>query len=298
MYTFEDSYEEVQEISGDYSTSRLIKIKRDINQGATIFINSLGRKFNKEYITSSLVADQQYYQLPAGALRSSEVRVINGTQYLQPILVTSEEEWNRLNSISTTSNIPTHYYIRGFKEVGFYPVPGAAVTNGFKTSIEPQHGTLTQADYAIGTVTVADGSVDITHSATGFTPQMVGRGFEVTDGTDTRWYKIASYSSPSLLKLENFYEGISGAGRSFRIGEVFKIPNGYEDAPGYHALMKYYLGQKDKATAGDYRVLFKDQLKGAKTTYGRSTSRMGVKTTNLRARKAKWIDLTPPVSYP
>jgi hypothetical protein len=297
ILTFQDQYTLYQQLTQDYSTAGLVIAKRDINEGGAVFLNRFGRKFDKEYLTASLVANQQYYQLAAGTLRSSEVRCLNGTNYYTPDLVASEEEWNKLNTITTTGSIPSHYYIRGFNEIGLYPIPSAAVTNGLQISLEPQHVDLTQDDYTTGTVTVTNGAVAITHSASGFTPQMVGRWLQVTDGTDGKWYRIASYTSSSVVSLENYYEGVSGSGRTFRIGEIMKIPNGYQDAPVYYAAERFYLTQNDEPSANGYNIRFEKKMKNAKETYGKSTSRQGVKTRRT-GRRASWIDLTPPVTYP
>lgn len=297
MLTFQDQYTMAQNITGDTAAATLTLFKRDINEGGAMFLNRLGRKFNKEYKTASIVSAQQYYQMPADVLRISEVRVLQGTTYYTPQLVTSEEEWNDLNFITLSGSFPTHYYIRGFNEVGLYPVPSAAVDDGLSVSYEPQHVELTTADYSTGSVTVTNESVTITHSGTGFTPQMVGRYLQVTDTTDGRWYRITAYVSSSELSLENYYEGISGSGRAFRIGEVMKIPQAYQDAPVYYALDRYYLTQNDQNSADRFALRFDRKVKSAKETYGRSTSQMGVKRPAVRGRQS-WIDLTPPVTYP
>jgi len=297
MLTFQDQYQMLQQLTGDTSTASLVMFKRDINEGGAMFLNRLGRKFNKEYMTASLTAAQQYYQLPAEAIRISEIRCLNGTNYYTPVLVTSELEWNQLNTISTSGNYPTHYYIRGFNEVGLYPIPSTTVANGLVVSLEPQHVDLTHDDFTTGTVTVSNGSATLTHSATGFLPEMVGRWLQVTDGTDGKWYRIAAYTSTSVLTLENYYEGVSGSGRSFRIGEVMKIPNAYQDAPVYYAAERYYMVQNDQRTAPLFAQRFELKVKSAKETYARSTSRMGVKSRNNN-RRPSWIDLTPPVTYP
>jgi hypothetical protein len=297
MLTFTDQTNMFQQISGDRSAAGLIIAKRDINEGGAMFLNRLGRKFNKEYLTTSLVLNQQYYQFASEILRISEIRVLNGTTYYTPQLVTSEEEWNNLNNTTVSGSMPTHYYVRGFNEVGLYPIPSAAVTNGLVVSYEPQHVDLTADDYTTGTITVSNGSVTITHSATGFTPQMVGRYLQVTDGTDGKWYRIGAYSSSSVLTLENYYEGIGGAGRSFRIGEVMKIPQAYQDAPVYYALDRYFQTQTDQKTANNYQARFDAKVKSAKQTYSKSTSRAGVKT-GRSGRTPTWLDLTPPVTYP
>jgi hypothetical protein len=297
MLTFSDQYGMAQQITGDTSAAALAAFKRDINEGGSVFLNRLGRKFNHEIKITNIVDGQQYYQMPSDVIRVSDIRVLNGTTYYVPELVTSEEMWNKMNSTTYSGNYPTHFYIRGFNEIGLWPIPSSNVTNGLTVSFEPQHVELTQADVTTGSVTVSNGSINVTHSGTSFTPQMVGRYFQVTDSTDGRWYRIGAYVSSSSIQLENYYEGISGSGRSFRIGEIMKIPQGYQDAPVFFALDRYYLTQGDKNTAAVYSLRFDQKLKSAKSTYGKSTAKSGVKKGNS-GRPMSWIELTPPVSYP
>lgn len=297
MLTFTDQQNMYQQITGDYSATGLLVAKRDINEGGAMFLNRLGRKFNRQYKTANLRENQQYYQFSADVLRISGVRCLNGSFYYTPEMVTSEDEWNMLNSITLTGSIPTHAYIRGFNEVGLLPIPAADVTHGLEVSFEPQHVLLTQDDLTVGTITVSSGAVAITHSGTSFTPQMVGRWLQITDGTDGRWYRIAAYVSPSVLNLENYYEGISGSGRTFRIGEVMKIPEAYQDAPVYYAVDRFYLTQNDQRTAAQFASRFDMKLKSARETYGRSTVHAATRT-RLSNRRARWIDLTPPITYP
>lgn len=300
MLTFQDQWTLYQQLTQDYSTAGLVIGKRDINEGAAVFLNRLGRKFNKEYLKAGLVANQQYYQFASEVLRISEIRVLNGTNYYSPILITSESEWNQRNIIATTGNYPTHYYIRGFNEVGLYPIPVSTVANAIIVSYEPQHIDLTQDDFTTGTITVSNGSPNgqtITHSATGFTQNMVGRWLQITDGTDGKWYRIGAFTSSSVMILDNYYEGIAGSGRTFRIGEIMKIPNGYQDAPVYYACSRFYMTQNDQRTSPIYDARFDAKVRGAKETYARSTSRMGVRTRNNTSRP-DWRYLTPPIVYP
>jgi hypothetical protein len=288
-----------QQLTGDYSDAGLVIAKRDINEGGAVFLSQLRRKINKEYISRSLTAAQAYYQFPAGLLRMSEVKFLSGTNYYRAALVTDEDEWNAITAIPSTATYPQYYYIRGDKELGVYPTPSATVASGIQLSHEPQHVDLTQDDYTTGTLTVTNDNIAVTHSATGFLPQMVGRYLQVTDGTDGKWYRIASYGSTNSLNLENYYEGISGSGRTFRIGEVMKIPQGYQDAPVYYAVERFYMTQNDRATAAEYNVRFKTKLKLAKEAFGSTTSRLGVKSSNIKhGRRPQWIDFTPPVTYP
>lgn len=297
MLTFTDQQTLYQQLTQDYSTPGLVIAKHDINEGCAMFLNRLGRKFNKEYLTASLVANQQYYQFPSEILRISEIRVLNGTNYYTPTLVTSESEWNQRNMIVVKGNYPTYYYIRGFNEVGLFPVPSAALANAIQVSYEPQHVDMTQDDYTTGTITVSNNSQTVTHSATGFTQSMIGRWLQVTDGTDGKWYRIGAYVSTSSLTLENYYEGISGSGRTFRIGEVAKIPNAYQDAPVFFAAERFYMTQNDQRTAPIFAQRFEQRVRSAKETYAHSTSRMGVKSRNS-TRRPDWRYLTPPITYP
>lgn len=296
MFTFQDQYQMAQEISGDYSAAGLVLFKRDINDGGAHFLNRLGRKFNKGYKTTNLVASQQYYQFPMDVLRISDVAITIGSFVYNPQLITSEEEWILLNQTVITSDYPMYYFIRGFNEIGIYPVPASSQANGLKVSFEPQHILLTQADFTTGTVSVTNDSVAITHSGTGFTPSMVGRMFQVTDGTDGNWYRISAYVSSSVLNLENYYQGITGTA-TFRTGEVMKLPQSYHDAPVYYALDKYYIRRGNADDAADFLLRFDRKVESAKKTYGRSTSHMGVRSTKVR-RYRPWVDAPPAVTYP
>lgn len=297
MLTFQDQHLMTQQISGNYDADQLVLFKRDINEGGTVFLNRLGRKFNRQYKNASLVAGQQYYQLPMDVIRVGEVSITVGSFVYHPSLVASEEAWILLNQTSVTGDFPTHYFVRGFNEIGIYPIPASSMSNALRVSYEPQHTELIYDDFTSGTVTVTEGSTTITHSATGFVPSMVGRMFQVTDGTDGNWYRVATYNSSSSLDLENVYQGASNPGKSFRIGQVMKIPQGYQDAPVYFALGRYYLGRNDQSSAAVYDNRFDAKLKSAKETYGRSTSRLGVK--NSMPRKYRpWMDAPPAINYP
>ena len=300
MLTFTDQVEMAQEITQDTNSSQLALFKRDINEGGAMFLNRLGRKFNKEYKVTDLKANQQYYQMSADTLRISEIKVLNGSYYYTPQLIVDESSWNMINATTVTANYPLYYYIRGFNEVGLYPIPSTDIEDGLTVSYEPQHVELFEDDFTDGTVTVSNGSVTVTHSSTGFAPNMVGRYLQITDSTDGRWYRVAAYVSSSEIELENYYEGISGSGREFRIGEVMKIPQAYQDAPVYYAVERYYLTQNDQNNADRFRVRFNDKVRSAKETYAKSTSQMGVRKRMFdgRQRKPSWIDLTPPVQYP
>lgn len=301
MFTFQDQTTWLQKKTGDTSAERKAIFQQDLNEGATLFMNRLGRKFNKEYRTTGIKAGQQYYQLPYDVLRPSEIRVKFGSLWYSPQLIVSEAQWNSLNMQAISDSVPQFYYIRGANEIGLWPIPNANVSGGLEISHEPQHVDLAADDFTTGKIAVTNGSVTITHSATGFKKSHVGMHLQVAgDGKD---YRIAGYISSSQLSLENYYEGDTVAispGVDFRIGPVMKIPKGYQKAPCYYAMEQYQLGEEDEKQAAQWAARFQGAIEECKETYSRSTSRMGVrKGPATRQRKGRgWIDLQPPVTYP
>jgi hypothetical protein len=298
MQTFPDHYQALQKKTGDFSATRLATFKTDLNEGATQFMNRLGRKVNREYITSSLKSNRQYYQMPYGCLRVYTLRVKVGSSWYTPDPVFSEDQWNDLNANNNTSTIPLYYFIRGFNEIGLWPIPSLDNTNAMEVSYDPAHIDLTADDYIVGKVTVTNGQVTVVGIGTTFTDTMVGRWIQLTN--DGKSYRISGFIDATHLSLENYYEGdtVAAPGSNYRIGEVFKIPKGYQKAPQHYAMEQYYLEKEDDRMTALYSGYFERLIKEAKSTYGTSTGRMGVKT-RITSRKGRgWIDNQPPVSYP
>jgi hypothetical protein len=305
MFTFQDQTTWLQKKTGDYSAERKAIFQQDLNEGATLFMNRLARKFNKEFRTTDIKAGQQYYQLPYDVLRPSGIRIKSGSIWYGLgsglTLISSEDQWNGLNMQAISSSAPQYVYIRGANEIGIWPIPTANVVKGLEVSHEPQHVDLAADDFTTGKLAVTNGSVTITHSATGFKKSHVGMHLQVSgDGKD---YRIAGYVSTSVMSLENYYEGDTVAispGVDFRIGPVMKIPKGYQKAPCYYAMEQHELGNEDEKAAATWAGLFQGAVEECKETYGRSTSRMGVRNNpQSRQRKGRgWIDLQPPVTYP
>lgn len=74
------------------------------------------------------------------------------------------------------------------------------------------------ANYATGTVTVANGSNRVIGAATTFTLGMVGLYFKKAG--DATSYKIANFISTTEVQLDTNYRGTSGAGATYAIGDV------------------------------------------------------------------------------
>lgn len=268
--TWSDQQNLIQEITGLTDAASLTVFKRDINTGASLFLAVLGREYNRKSRVTDLKADQQYYQLPEDAHKLKEVIASWSSTYKNPLeQVPDEHSWRRLNMVSVTGQ-PTHYFIRGYDEIGLYPIPSANVTNGLELVFSPRHVQLTEDDYSTGTVTVTDGSQTVTGSGTTFTAKMVGQWFQVTDGTDENWYRVSAYTSATVLTIENYYQGTSGSGKTYRIGQVMDLPEEYLEGPVDYAAYRFYLkrGSKEK---NDFKALFEESLQRAKQEYGQMT---------------------------
>jgi hypothetical protein len=175
-----------------------------------------------------------------------------------------------MNMYSQTGQ-PTHYYLRGYDEIGFYPIPSESVTNGIELAFSPRHIELTQDDYTTGTITVTNGSQTVTGSGTTFTAKMVGQWLEVTDGTDGNWYRVSEYTSATVITLENYYQGASGSAKTYRIGQVMDLPEEALEAAVDYAMYRHFLKRGDKDSALVFKQLFETTLDMIKNNYSQTT---------------------------
>lgn len=267
--TWTDQYTMAKQLAGVTDTASLTRLKRDMNIGATKFLAALGREYNRHSRFTNLVANQQYYQFPADGQKLKEVIVSTGTYNPPMEQIPDELAWRFMNMLSVTSQ-PTHFWIRGNNEFGLYPIPSASITNGIEMVFSPKHVEQTEDDVT-GTCTVSNGSTTVTNSGTTFTQKMEGQWFQITDGTDERWYRIKTYTSSSVIVLENYYQGTSGSGRSFRIGQVMDLPEECLEGPVDYALYRFYLMRGDSNRAVEFKALYQDALELAQNTYANVT---------------------------
>lgn len=260
-----------QEVIGLNDAITLVRLKRDINVGASKLLAMLGREFNRKERYTNTVANQQYYQLPEDGQKLKEVIVSIGGWNVPLEQVADEHVWLQMNSLPGYSGQPTHYFVKGYDQIGIYPVPSATVTNGIELVFSPKHVEMTQSDYTTGSITVTQGSQTITGTGTTFSQTLVGQWLQATDGTDENWYKVATFGDPSTLTIDNFYQGPSGSGKTFRIGQVVDIPEEFSEAPSDYACFRFYLARGDAVKASVFKDLFDSGLELAKDTYGNTT---------------------------
>ncbi len=224
---------------------------------------------------TNLVEEKQYYQSPEDTQRISLVIATSSGNRIPLTQVPDEESWRLLNMVDTPGQ-PTHFFIRGFDEIGIYPIPPADVTAGLEIVFGPRSAYLRADDITdtstSTTVTVTNGGQVVTSSGTPFTAAMVGRGFEVTDGTDSRWYRISEFTDTANVKIENYYQGSSGSAKTFRIGDVMDIPDEYLECPAYWPIYRFWKRRGDTTKADKAFAEFKDGLDSCQEEYSQQTN--------------------------
>lgn len=273
--TWSDQQLLAQQNSGLSDPANLLAFKRDMNTGATLFVSQLGREYNRHSRFTDLKSGYQFYQMPEDAHRLKEIIVSSGT-YTPPMeQIPDETGWRMMNMLPITG-VPTHYWIKGYKEVGLYPTPSANISQGIELVFSPEHLTMTEDDYTTGTINVQQNSVTISIANGVFTPKMADLGLwlTVTDGSDENWYKITGYTSSSTLTIENFYQGETGSTKPFRIAQIMdNMPAEFLEAPVDYAMYRFYMkrGVIGLGQATAFKQSFDNALQAAKDEYGQVT---------------------------
>lgn len=234
---------------------------------------------NKKDTSLVTVASQQFYEIPQriGKVKTFTITVSSLTYTPREII--DENEWNRLNEITVTSNTVEAFFVRG-GQVGFYPVP-ASSSNTITSYGRAIPKDLTIADYTTGTITtLAAAGTAVTGSGTTWTAPMVGRYLRITESDtantgDGYWYEIASRSSSTAIVLTKPYAGtaISTGSAAYTIGQMSLLPEGYHELPVYDAVRTYFASvQPDQGKFNLYNVMFKEMMAGLLVDYASQSS--------------------------
>lgn len=268
LITFQDMYQMAQGTSHFNDATITTQFKRDINTGCSKLMAALGRQYTRRSRFADLVASQQYYQYPEDAFKIRDVTTHIGNIARPMVEITDDDYWQRLNQVAITG-LPAYYHVQGFDEVGLLPIPVDATSAGLELIFTLRHVRMTKDDYTTGTVTVASGSQTVTGSGTDFTG-MVGRAFEVTDGSGDSWYRVQSVESATSMTLENYYQDTSGSTLAYRIGQAPQIPEEYTESAVDYALSRLYRG-RDLMKADSFLKLFDDAVEEARSLYSNAS---------------------------
>ena len=245
------------------------------NQGYKMLLGVLGRQLTEKVKTATTVASQRGYQMPPDCAWVKNVSVLVGTTKYPLQEVQSEQAWDYYTQNDYTG-IPQRFFYRPRFGIGggvleLDPIPGAS-TYTVRLTIEATDKDLSKDAYTTGTVTVANGSANVTGSGTTFAADMVGRVFQLTsDGEDRLWYRVKTFTSTTAIVLENVYEGSGTSGLSYKIAEVFNVPEDIQILPCYFALWQWYDSKKDPTNSLKYKNYWENGIKQARLTHGTKT---------------------------
>lgn len=230
----------------------------------------------KQY-TKLTVASAQGINLPAYTQKPQSIYVTVGSYRYSPKEVTNRLEWDRLNQVVVTSDIPTHYFVYD-SQILLYPTP-ASSDNVVTFNARRVARDLNIADYTTGTITtVATSGVTTTVTGSGTTwhTGMIGRFIRITDGNaantvsgDHIWYEIATVPSTTTLTLTRTYGGtaMAVASATYTIGQCSLIPEAHDILPVFEGLKIYFTStdpNKEKAllydglSKSEYQQMFLD----------------------------------------
>lgn len=203
--------------------------------------------------TASTIADQQFYHYPPGIVDVEAVNIDIGSQNIPLQIVNSQLNWDHINYITLT-NYPTMIFPRK-DDFGLWPIPDAVYTINFLANARDR--SLTNADIT-GTATFTNNDATVTDSATSFTAAMVGRFIKAD--ADGYWYRIASFTSSSVIELETVFEGTGGS-LAYTLGESPELPEESHILLSYGVTADYFRGpRKDTKTANTWEAMYLNGL--------------------------------------
>ena len=213
----------------------------------TIF-GTISSFINQDELTSSTVANQQYYSYPVGTVSvdSATISIGNMKYTLQPIY--SQQQWNYWNALQIQPTAIPQFIFPRKDDFGIWPIPTDVYTITFQRFFRDRN--LAVEDYITGTIDVTNDDTTITGTNNQFTDAMVGRWLTVTDISipgQGYWYQIASVTDSSHLKLSVPWAAISSNDVAFRIGESPEIPEEAHSILPYGTAADYYSGLKNDA---------------------------------------------------
>lgn len=243
---------------------------------------------------ATTTASQQAYHNPPGVGSIESCTVDVGSQDIPLTVVHSQTEWNRINQYLISGSAHPLFIFPKRDTFEIWPIPGGAYTLNLNVHLRDR--TLTVADYTTATVTLSNNATTLTGSGTTFTAAMVGRWFEVTAATSDGkgiWYRIASFSSTTVMALETSWVSSAASGVTYRIGQTPELPEELHYLCYVGPISDYFAeirGNIEKATwfnnvfyTGDGNNNSRDPEKieggliGAKTRYASRSSAVVIK---------------------
>lgn len=214
----------------------------------------------------------QEYQIPANISKIKDVTVNVGQLKYIPKEIMTRAEWDLVNFLPYTSDIPQYYFVYN-GEINIFPIPsttGNIISYNYKVRVAD----LSYTDYTTGTIAnggATVGSVSVTGSATSWTsfPQNTDIAFQNLNLKidppygDGLWYPISKFTSATALTLVDPVinaPNITGSS-TYTIGQFPLLQEDFHDMLVHGALMVYYSSvTPDKTKYTQFKALYDSRL--------------------------------------
>lgn len=217
----------------------------------------------------------QDYAIPANISKIINDTITIGQLKYSPAPVQTRAEWDLINLLPYTSDIPNYYFIYNGK-LSIFPIPsttGNVIQFNYKTRVAD----LSFSDYSAGNIAAAGasaGNVDVTGSSTswltgGTYPQNSDIGYYNLNLKinppygDGIFYPISKFTGETslVLKLPIVNAPNISASTTYTIGQLPILQEDFHDMLVYGALKVYYSSiVKDKDKFQEFDSLYQERL--------------------------------------
>lgn len=208
----------------------------------------------------------QGYNIPFNYSKMKDVTINVGQLKFLPTEINTRQEWDNVNFLPYSSDIPRYYFIyNGI--INIFPIPsttGNVITINYKLRVPD----LTIDDVTNqGTISVNIGSTAVTGVATTWQPtrgtsELRWLRIDFPDG-DEMWYQIQSVNSTTSITLVNPYNGTANVSGSatYTIGQMPLIIEDFQDMLVYRPLYIYYSSiNSDSEKASRFKALWDEGI--------------------------------------
>ncbi len=253
-----------------FSTGEQRTVTFTLGSTAITWLNGLADNETEDISTVGV----QYYNIPADVSKLKNDTINIGQLRYQPIPIQTRQEWDMVNFLPYTSDIPNYFFIWA-GQLGIFPIPsttGNIITFNYQTRVAD----LSIADYSTGTINTAGmvaGSVSVTGLATAWAGGSFPVGVDISYYNlklkanppygDGIWYPIRQFNSNTSLTLDLPVvnaPNITNA-TTYTIGQFPLLQEDFHDMLVYGALKTYFSSiVSDKGKFVQFDNLYKDRV--------------------------------------
>ncbi len=272
MLTLSQHITEYLDATKDNDSDAQIRAMRRINQAHKYICGMMQWPWLEKVFTDTTVAAQQAYFLPISARILKDVTVTVGSIRYTPVEIQDPAKWDYLNgtSVNTKSDAVQYYHVRA-GQLYLWPTPANSNNTITYLALRKPGRDLQLLDYNIGTVTLTKGSAVVTGSGTGWASTNAKAG--ATFIYDDHEHEILTVDSATQITLVQPFQGTSGSGLNYKIGDGTLLPEAFDDVVWIRAARDFYRTKTDTEQKRSLQEDYQEIITMMKqSTYGKTTS--------------------------